>query len=47
MLATGAAMFGRLRTTLAAVRIGATSSAPMEAAANSFAHSVALLRQHI
>ena len=38
MLATGAAMFGRLRTTLAVVRIGATSSAPMEAPANSFAN---------
>ncbi len=37
MLATGAAMFGRLRTTLAAVRVGGTSSAPMEATASSFA----------
>jgi hypothetical protein len=38
MLATGAAMFGRLRTTLAVVRVGATSSAPMAAAANGFAN---------
>ena len=38
LLATGAAMLGRLRTTLAVVRIGATSSAPMEAAASSLAH---------